>query len=357
MQTTFLTMLHHPDAAKVSDPEPCPSRSVFARAAYGSVEVGLSRRRCGSCYASVVATGRLAICLTIFYAAGCAHGQPPRFDTRARRTCLVLSVGGPAGVAHIGAIAAIDEARIPIDCIVGNSMGALVGSLYATAPSDDLDARFRAFAGAYADATRQEAVRNGIGLGLVAGGIAAAKVGGKAAPALAFAGAAALGVLATEKLEHERMVRVLDEFFHGRRIDGGLPIRFVTFYQEATNTGVVARRADRGPLAAAVGASVANPLIFSTLALGPGRPIDPGGDRVSATPVQDACATFPDANLLAINVSGQPIFTDASMKCPVLEVRIDPQPAAAQEIMELGAGYRRIVEGGRAATRAALARL
>jgi len=308
-----------------------------------------------------VTARRGAILLTVLYvinsAAGCSHQQPARFDLRARRTCLVLSVGGPAGVAHIGAIAALEEANVRVDCVVGNSMGALVGSLYATAPSDDLDARFKAFVGSYVDATKQEALRNGIGLGLVAGGLAAAKVGGKAAPALAFAGGAALGVLATEKLEHERMVRVLDEFLHGRRIDGGLPIQFVTFYQEATNTGVIARRADRGPIATAVGASVANPLIFSTLALGPGRPIDPGADRVSATPVQDACVAFPDANLLAINVSGQPIFTDATMKCPLLEVRIDPPPVAAAEVMELGDAYRRVVESGRTATRAALARL
>lgn len=302
------------------------------------------------------------VLLAIIYAAGtggsCAHQQAPHFDMKARRTCLVLSVGGPAGVAHIGAIAALEEANIRVDCVVGNSMGALVGSLYATAPSDDLDARFKAFIGAYTAATKQEALRNGIGLGLVAGGLAAAaKVGGKAGPAIAFAGGAALGALATEKLEHERMVRVLDEFLHGRRIDGGLPVRFVTFYQEATNTGVIARRADRGPLAQAVGASVANPLIFSTLAMGPGRPIDPGADRVSATPVQDACATFPDANLLAINVSGQPIFIDASMKCPLLEVRIDPPQVPPAEIMQLGDSYRRIVDGGRAATRSALARL
>ena len=302
-------------------------------------------------------TGRLAVALlAIAHAAGCAH-QPPRFDMKARRTCLVLSVGGPAGVAHIGAISAIEQANIRVDCVVGNSMGALVGSLYATAPSDDLDARFRAFVGAYADATKQEAFRNGIGLGLVAGGLAAAKGGGKAATAVAFASGAALGVLATEKVEHERMVRVLDEFLHGRRFDGGLPIPFMTFYQEATNTGVIARRADRGPIATAVGGSIANPLIFSTLTMAPGRPIDPGSDRVSATPVQDACAAFPDANMLAINVSGQPIFTDATMKCPLLEVRIDPQPVAPEEIMALGEGYRRVVESGRAATRAALARL
>jgi NTE family protein len=294
--------------------------------------------------------------LASLLAAGCAHGAS-RFDTRVRRTCLVLSVGGPAGVAHIGAIAAIKEARVPIDCVVGNSMGALVGSLYATAPAEDVDARFRAFVGAYTDETKREAARNGFGLGLIAGGIAAVKADGKAAPAIAFAAGAALGVLATEKLEHERMVRVLDDFFRGARIDGPLPLRFVTFYQEGTDTGVVARRADRGPLATAVGASVANPLIFSTLALGPGRPIDPGGDRVSATPIQDACATFPGANMLAINVTGQPIFTDATMTCPLLEVRIDPQPVPADEIMALGDGYRRIVDGGRAATRAALARL
>jgi predicted acylesterase/phospholipase RssA len=301
---------------------------------------------------------RAVVIVLVVALTGCAHEPAqPRFDTRARHTCLVLSVGGPAGVAHIGAIAAIKEARVPIDCVVGNSMGALVGSLYATAPGDDLDARFKSFVGAYSDATKLEAARNGIGLGLIAGGLAAAKVGGKAAPALAFAGGAALGALATEKVDHERMVRVLDEFLHGRRIDGGLPIRFVTFYQEATNTGVLNRRADSGPIAAAVGASVANPLIFSTLTIAAGRPVDPGGDRVSATPVQDACAAFPDANLLAINVTGQPIFTDATMKCPVLEVRIDPPPVAPAEVMELGDAYRRVVEGGRAATRAALARL
>jgi hypothetical protein len=45
------------------------------------------------------------------------------------------------------------------------------------------------------------------------------------------------------------------------------------------------------------------------------------------------------------------------MTCPVLEVRIDPQSVAAEEIMALGDGYRRIVDGGRAATRAALVRL
>jgi NTE family protein len=288
---------------------------------------------------------------------GCGHRHKQRsgsFDLGSRRTCLVLSVGGPAGVAHIGAISALREANVQIDCVVGNSMGALVGGLFATAPGENLDARFQAFVAAYAHATEQDAARNGLGLGLLARRFAQENVGGKTAGALAFAGAAVLGMLTTEKMEHERLVRVLDEFLHRQRIDDRLPIRFVTFYQEATSTGVLARRADSGPLAEAIGASLANPLIFSKLEVGPGRPLDPGADRVSATPVQDACAMFPDANIVAVNCSGQPIFTDATMKCPVLVVRVDPPQVVPEEIMELGHDYQQIVAKGRAATRAAL---
>lgn len=39
------------------------------------------------------------------------------------KTCLVLSVGGTKGVAHIGAIDALKAKGIDIDCIYGNSMG------------------------------------------------------------------------------------------------------------------------------------------------------------------------------------------------------------------------------------------
>lgn len=45
---------------------------------------------------------------------------------------LVLSGGGAKGVAHIGVIQAFEENNIPIDYITGTSMGAIVGSLYAS---------------------------------------------------------------------------------------------------------------------------------------------------------------------------------------------------------------------------------
>jgi NTE family protein len=48
------------------------------------------------------------------------------------RVCLVLSGGGARGMAHIGVLKVLEELRIPIDCIAGTSMGAVVGGLYAS---------------------------------------------------------------------------------------------------------------------------------------------------------------------------------------------------------------------------------
>jgi len=45
---------------------------------------------------------------------------------------LVLSGGGAKGFAHIGALKAIDEAGVRVDYIGGTSMGAIIGSLYAS---------------------------------------------------------------------------------------------------------------------------------------------------------------------------------------------------------------------------------
>ncbi|HJU39370.1 MAG TPA: patatin-like phospholipase family protein, partial [Tahibacter sp.] len=47
------------------------------------------------------------------------------------RTCLVLGGGGARGAAHIGVLKVLERERIPVDCITGTSMGAIVGGLYA----------------------------------------------------------------------------------------------------------------------------------------------------------------------------------------------------------------------------------
>lgn len=47
------------------------------------------------------------------------------------KVALVLSGGGAKGAAHVGALKVLEEAGIPIDMIVGTSMGSLVGGLYS----------------------------------------------------------------------------------------------------------------------------------------------------------------------------------------------------------------------------------
>jgi len=47
------------------------------------------------------------------------------------RIGLVLSGGGARGAAHVGVLEVLDRLRIPIHCIAGTSMGAVVGAMYA----------------------------------------------------------------------------------------------------------------------------------------------------------------------------------------------------------------------------------
>ena len=44
----------------------------------------------------------------------------------------MLSGGGARGVAHVGVLKALETLRIPIDCIAGTSMGAVIGGAYAS---------------------------------------------------------------------------------------------------------------------------------------------------------------------------------------------------------------------------------
>ncbi|MBM3114198.1 patatin-like phospholipase family protein [Jeongeupia naejangsanensis] len=52
-------------------------------------------------------------------------------DNARPRIGLVLGGGGARGLAHIGVLKALEDARVPIDCIVGTSIGALVAGSYA----------------------------------------------------------------------------------------------------------------------------------------------------------------------------------------------------------------------------------
>ena len=53
-------------------------------------------------------------------------------DNSRPRIGLVLGGGGAKGAAHIGVLRVLDELRIPISCVAGTSMGALVGGTFAS---------------------------------------------------------------------------------------------------------------------------------------------------------------------------------------------------------------------------------
>jgi NTE family protein len=65
-------------------------------------------------------------------------------DANRPKVGLVLSGGGAKGLAHIGALKAIEESGVQIDYIGGTSMGAIIGGLYASGyRADQLDSIFK----------------------------------------------------------------------------------------------------------------------------------------------------------------------------------------------------------------------
>ena len=70
-----------------------------------------------------------------------AQQQPHDEDVKVG---LVLSGGGAKGFAHIGVLKTLDSLGVKVDYVAGTSMGAVVGSLYASGYSgQQLDSIFR----------------------------------------------------------------------------------------------------------------------------------------------------------------------------------------------------------------------
>src|SRR5512147_3066684 len=53
-----------------------------------------------------------------------AAARPPRIG-------LALSGGGARGIAHIDVLKVLEELRVPVHCVTGTSMGAIVGGTFA----------------------------------------------------------------------------------------------------------------------------------------------------------------------------------------------------------------------------------
>ena len=74
------------------------------------------------------------ICGALLYCglASTAFAEPVAQQEPRPRIGLVLGGGGALGAAHVGVLKVLEELRVPVDCIAGTSMGALVGGAYAS---------------------------------------------------------------------------------------------------------------------------------------------------------------------------------------------------------------------------------
>ena len=85
------------------------------------------------------ALGVLVTAAVVFAMPLVAEGQQATSNGRPR-VGLVLAGGGAKGGAHVGVLKVLEELHVPIDCIAGTSMGALVGGGYASGiPADELE--------------------------------------------------------------------------------------------------------------------------------------------------------------------------------------------------------------------------
>jgi len=83
--------------------------------------------------------------LALLFISGCATAHPPvpvlpAAPPPVPKIALVLGGGAARGFAHVGVIRVLEQEKIPIDMVMGTSVGSLIGAIYAdTRSSFDLE--------------------------------------------------------------------------------------------------------------------------------------------------------------------------------------------------------------------------
>ncbi|MGO4381762.1 patatin-like phospholipase family protein [Pseudoduganella sp. RAF19] len=80
-------------------------------------------------------TLRLLLACSILAVHGAALAQDAVASAKRPRVALVLSGGGARGFAHVGVLRALRDMHVPVDIVVGTSMGSVVGGAYAAGAS------------------------------------------------------------------------------------------------------------------------------------------------------------------------------------------------------------------------------
>ncbi len=240
-------------------------------------------------------------------------------DFRRETIALVLSVGGPRGIAHIGAIRALREAGITPDAVFGTSMGSLIGVLYASDPESDQIERYGKFIDLYREETKRVGIRRATAGAAAAGaGATALSAGNVAVGAAAAIVGAIYGRMTVEEMDNARFAEVLDVYLGGAR-SSDMQIPFATAYLAKRNHGVELVVSTDEPAATAVAGSVNNPFLFPGTSL---EHVDPGTDRIAAVPVVEAYKTFSPDRIIAVNVTGNDAVVTAAVRARVEEIHV-----------------------------------
>ena len=88
----------------------------------------------------------IGLCSILLFSSCQTTGGPgvPGSDLPKPKVALVLGGGAARGFAHIGVIRELEQEKIPIDLIVGTSVGSLIGAIYA-AEKNSFDLEWTAF--------------------------------------------------------------------------------------------------------------------------------------------------------------------------------------------------------------------
>ncbi len=178
---------------------------------------------------------------------------------------LVLGGGGARGFAHIGVIKCLEEHSVPVDSIVGTSIGAIVGGAYACGLSG---AEMERIAQSLDSFTMLKTLLPGLS--------------------------------STGLVHHDNISKFLVDIVGRRRIED-LPVKF-----RAVATDLLTGEEfvfDKGPLVDAIIASIALPVIFQPAYID-GRYLVDGG-LSNPVPISVARALHPDF-CIAVNVTPGP---------------------------------------------------
>ena len=241
------------------------------------------------------------------------------------RIGLVLAGGGAKGGAHVGVLKVLEEMRVPVDCIAGTSMGALIGAGYAAGQP----------------ATELETFVAGIDWSTIVGGVgrralkpveqnrmaveaqSEVKLGLKDARIITPAGlvdTSSIDDLLRTYVAQARMVDVFDE----------LPIPFRAVATDMVTGKMVVL--EDGDLATAMRASMAIPGAFSPVPLGDMVLSD--GGMVRNIPVDVARSMCADV-VIVVNLVESPISPDKLVQATELLSRSTAIGIIANEDIQL----------------------